>query len=302
VFLKLVAESDVLVQNFRPEVMNRLGFAYKKLRHVNPRLVMASLSGYGEIGPKSHLGGQDLLAQAHSGLIALQGYEDEQPRAAGAAIADGVGAISAAWGVMVALYERERSGLGQEVTTNLIDSLLGLIPMDWAEYLYSGQIHKSGRGTWSLMPYGPWQAQDRGFVVMFLNEAGWRELCLVVGLPEMELDPRFATNADRVAHRRELEDILFPVFATRKAEEWVAMLGAMGVRCELVNSFPDVENDPQTRVNEMIIEQVHPIYGAIRTVGQAIKLKRTPGIATHSRHLPPPLFAEHTREILEELG
>src|SRR5581483_3014057 len=197
VFLKLVARADVVVQNFRPGVMERLGYGYAALSAVNPRLIMASLSGYGETGPHAHRAGQDMLAQAYSGLIALQGYADGEPQAVGAPIADGIGALTGAWGVALALFARERTGRGQELTSNLADALLAIYPMEWADYLYSGKQGKGGRGWYTNLPYGPWRARDRDVVINMQGEIGWPEFCAVLGLPEVEHDPRFASNVQR---------------------------------------------------------------------------------------------------------
>lgn len=302
IFLKLMDQSDVVIQNFRPGVMERLGYGYADLSKRNPRLIMASFSGYGPTGPHSQRAGQDLLAQAYAGTIALQGYEDDDPVSVGTPIGDGIGAVTGAWGIALALFVRERTGVGQELTSNLADALLALSPMDWADYLHSGIQRKSGRGWYANMPYGPWRAADRDIVVMFQNDVGWPEFCAALGLPELEGDPRFATNHDRLAHRRELEGALNPVFRSRPAAEWQQLLGAMGVRCDLVNTYRDLEQDPQTAINQMIIEQTHPGYGPVRTVGQAVKLAATPGAATEPAHLPPPRFAEHTAAILEDMG
>ncbi len=302
VFLKLVERCDVVIQNFRPGVMERLGFGYPGLSAMNPRLIMASLSGYGVTGPHAQKTGQDLLTQAYAGTIALQGYENDEPVSVGTPIADGIAAVTAAWGVALALYVREKTGVGQEITSNLADALLALSPMDWADYLHSGELRKSGRGWYPNMPYGPWQARDRAIVVMFQNDVGWIEFCLGIGMPELEHDPRFTTNLDRVNNRVTLEEVLKPVFRSRDAAEWQQMLEAMGVRCDLVNDYRDLEQDPQTAINQMIVEQEHPSYGKIRTVGQALKLSKTPGAAYDPGHLPPPLYAEHTSAILSALG
>ena len=282
--------------------MERLGYGYDELSKVNPQLIMASLSGYGETGPNAQLGGQDLLAQAYAGIIALQGQRDGEPQSVGSPIGDASGAVAAAWGVAVALFARERFGVGQEITTNLADALLAMSPMDWADYLNSGELRKGGRGWYANMPYGPWRARDRDIVINMQGEFGWSNFCAVTGTGELEHDPRFATNPDRIEHREELQEILDPIFRTRDAEEWRALFEGMGLRCDPVYDYRDLEEDPQTAINQMIIEQTHPEYGRIRTVGPAVKFKKTPGAAYEPDHLPPPLFAEHTRELLTELG
>ena len=302
VFLKLVRNADVVLQNFRPGVMERLGYGYAELSKINPRLIMASLSGYGQTGPHSQRAGQDLLTQAYAGIIALQGYQDGEPVSVGTPIADGIGAVTGAWGVALALYAREKHGVGQEITSNLADALLALSPMDWADYLHSGLLRKGGRGWYANMPYGPWKARDRDIVVMFQNDVGWTEFCIAIEHPELEHDPRFAANAGRLANRQALEEVLKPIFRGRDAAEWQQLLGAMGVRCDLVYNYRDLEQDPQTAINQMIVEQTHPRYGPVRTVGQAVKLTGTPGAAYDSDHLPPPMFAEHTAAILHGLG
>ena len=210
------------------------------------------------------------MTQAFSGIIALQGHEDGPPQAVGTPIADGVGAITAAWGIMVALFVRERTGVGQGITTNLFDALLALSPMDFCDYLMSGKRYKGGRGWYPQMPYGPWQARDRTVVVNLQGDVAWPAFCRITGIQEFQDDTRFATNLDRLQHRRELEAILDPVFASRPAAEWQAAFEAEGLRCDPVNSYADIEADPQTAMNEMIVEQEHPSYGRLRTVGMAV--------------------------------
>ncbi|MCC6382311.1 MAG: CoA transferase [Dehalococcoidia bacterium] len=299
---RLAREADVVLHNMRPGVMERLGYGYAKLAELNPRIVVCSESAYGETGPHAQRAGQDLLTQAFSGIVALQGYEDGPPRAVGTPIADGVGAITAAWGIMVALFVRERTGLGQEITTNLFDALLALSPMDFCDFLMTGRTYKGGRGWYPQMPYGPWQAKDRAVVVNLQGDVAWPAFCRITGVEHCQEDPRFATNLDRLAHRRELEAILDPVFASRTAAEWQTTFEAEGLRCDPVNTYADIEADPQTTINEMIVEQEHPAYGKVRSVGVAVKLKKTPGRPGGPRSLAAPTLGEHSREILEDLG
>jgi crotonobetainyl-CoA:carnitine CoA-transferase CaiB-like acyl-CoA transferase len=299
---RLVREADVVLHNMRPGVMERLGFGYEQLSALNPRIIMCSESAYGETGPHAQRAGQDLLTQAFAGTIALQGYEDGPPRAVGTPIADGVGAITAAWGIMVALFVRERTGHGQEITTNLFDALLALSPMDFCDYLMTGNTYKGGRGWYPQMPYGPWQAKDRGVVVNLQGDVAWPKFCEITGTETIRDDPRFTTNLDRLKNRRALEEILDPVFASRTAAEWQAAFEEEGLRCDPINDYRDIENDPQTTINEMIVEQHHHSYGKLRTVGMAIKLKKTPGRPGGPRELAAPTLGEHTRVILEDLG
>lgn len=302
VVYRLVREADVVLHNMRPGVMDRLGLGYEKLSSLNPRIIMCSESAYGETGPHAHRAGQDLLAQAFAGIISLQGYEGGPPQAVGTPIADGVGAITAAFGIMVALFVRERTGVGQEITTNLFDCLLALSPMDFCDYLMTGQTHKGGRGWWPQMPYGPWQAKDRGVVVNLQGDVAWPKFCEITGMEHLKDDPRFATNVDRLKNRRALEELLDPVFASRTAAEWQAAFEEEGLRCDPIYDYRDIENEPQTAINQMIVEQHHPAYGKLRSVGMAIKLKKTPGRPGGPRELPAPTLGEHTREILEDLG
>jgi crotonobetainyl-CoA:carnitine CoA-transferase CaiB-like acyl-CoA transferase len=299
---RLVREADVVLHNMRPGVMERLGYGYEKLSELNPRLIMCSESAYGETGPHAQRAGQDLLTQAYSGIVALQGHEDGPPQAVGTPIADGVGAITAAWGIALALYARERTGIGQEITTNLFDALLALSPMDFCDYLMTGKRYKGGRGWYPQMPYGPWRAKDRAVVVNLQGDVAWAAFCRITGIEQHQQDERFRTNLERLKHRRELEAILDPVFASKPAAEWQAAFEAEGLRCDPVNDYADIEADPQTTINEMIVEQEHPSYGKLRTVGSAIKLKKTPGKPGGPRSLAAPTLGEHTRLILEDLG
>ncbi|MCC7363179.1 MAG: CoA transferase [Dehalococcoidia bacterium] len=303
VVYRLVREADVVLHNMRPGVMERIGFGYEQLSELNPRIVMCSESAYGETGPHAQRAGQDLLTQAFSGIIALQGYEGDAPRAVGTPIADGVGAITAAWGIVLALFVRERTGVGQEITTNLFDALLALSPMDFCDYLMTGNVEKGGRGWYPQMPYGPWQARDRAVVVNLQGDMAWPKFCQVMGIDDaVRDDPRFATNMARRANRKALEAVLDPAFASKDAAYWQGAFEAEGLRCDPVYDYRDVEADPQTTVNQMIVEQEHPEYGKLRTVGMAIKLKKTPGRPGGPRELAAPTLGEHTRVILEDLG
>ena len=164
--------ADEIVQNFRPGVMERLGFGWEDLAMINPGIIMVSLGGYGESGLHAERAGQDLLAQAYSGIISLQGYEGTEPQSVGSPIVDTIGAISGDWGVSVALFARAQTGQGQEVTANLVDLLLALSPVDWADYLHTGELRKGGRGWFPNMPYGPWRVKDRAVVVNLQGEMG----------------------------------------------------------------------------------------------------------------------------------
>ncbi len=299
---KLVKDADIVIQNFRPGVMDRLQLNYDRLSQINPKLIMASLSGYGEEGPLRERGGQDLLAQAHAGIIALMGDEGGPAQSVGSPIADGLGAITASWGIAVALVARERHGVGQEIHTNLVDSLLALSPLDWSEYLNTGVLHTGGRGWYPNMPYGPWNASDRAFVLNWQGEEPWPDFCALIGREDLVDDPRFRTNRDRLEHRCELQDILDPLFATKTQAEWNNIFESKGLRCDLVQNYRDLETHPHTKINKMIIEQEHSVYGKFRAVGQAIKLDKTPGAATNESHLPPPVLGEHSREILQSIG
>ncbi len=297
---KLALQSDVLLHNFRPGIMGRMGLDAKRLHEANPRLIYCSLSGYGQSGPMAEWPGQDLLIQAMSGLVAMTGWEGGPPTTVGTYAADVTGAIIAAYSIVTALCARVQYSMGQEIEVNLLDSLITLQAMDATVYLNTGEVPpKSGSGHWLLPPpYGVFHTKDQDMVVNAHSDAWWPRLCKAAEFAELEHDPRFATREARMANRDLLVTILQDVMYTRTWQEWLAYLGQYDVLCAPVYDYAELFAEPQVRHNGIVAEQQHPVAGPIKVVGIPVTLSETPGDVGPAV----PQLGEHTRAILQELG
>jgi crotonobetainyl-CoA:carnitine CoA-transferase CaiB-like acyl-CoA transferase len=298
--LRLVDRSDVLIHNFRPDVMPRLGLDAKRLRERNPRLIYCSLSGYGQSGPRADWPGQDLLVQAMSGIISVTGWEDGPPVAVGTYMADVAGALTAAYGVLTALYARAQYGIGQEVEVSLLDSMIAFQAMETTAVLNSDITpRKSGSGHWLLPPpYGVFQTKDKDLALNAHSGEWWPRLCRVPEFAHLGQDPRYATPEARLQHRGELMATIQAILRTKTRDEWLEHLGAYDVLCAPVYDYRELFADPQVAHNQMVVEQEHPVAGRIKTIGIPVKLSETPGEIGPAA----PLLGQHTEDILRELG
>lgn len=298
-FLALVATADVLVENFRPGVTARLGVDWDTLSALNPRLVYASISGFGQTGPYADRPGFDLIAQAMSGVMSVTGEEGGEPTKCGLPISDLSAGMYAAAGVLAALLARERTGRGQYLETSLFEAALGLSVWESTEYWATGRTPRALGSAHRLnAPYQAFRTGDGHIVLAALTPGQWRNLCGAVGLPELGDDPRFATNGDRMAHREELALELEAALSVDSTASWVERLLAAGVPAGPLMDYSQVFDDPHTRAREMVETVNHPVEGAIRTLGFPLKMRGTPLEVRR----PPPLLGEHTDEVLRELG
>ena len=293
--LRLVKRADVLVHNFRPGVMERLGFGADELRALNPRLIYAVGSGYGPDGPYRDKGGQDVLAQAMSGIAARRPDPNAPPEPSSTAVADFTAGMLLVQGVLLALIARERTGQGQVVYASLLDGMLAMQLQEASAWLNLKQDL-----NWGAFPLsGTFQTTD-GHVVMVgaFKPNPLREICRGLGIEDLSLDPRYATHQDQVAHREALQARFGEEFRKLSTAQAVAALESVDILVSRVNTLAQVLEDPQVAHNEMVVEMRHPAYGSVRTVGIPLKLDGTPG----SLRLPPPLLGEHTQQVLQELG
>ena len=292
---RLVAASDVLVENFRPGVMDRLGLGWDELSAGRPELVYCASSGYGQTGPYRDFPGQDLLVQALGGTMWLNGRLEDPPTAVGFGIADVAGGFHIVYGVLAALLERGRSGLGQRVDVNLLSSLLTLQGHEFSYYLNTGQepVRPGANGTaaYTGSPLGVYRTAD-GYLSVAMMPVS--RLAALIGQGELlELD-----SANVMADRDRLHGLLEERFAAATTEKWMAVLRAADVWCAPVQTFAEVERDPQVAHNHSIRTMEHPAAGAIRVVGPAVEFSATPATV----RTPPPLLGQHTVELLGELG
>jgi len=298
VLWRLLERSDVLVENFRPGTIGRLGFGYEAVHARLPRLVYCSISGFGQTGPYRERPAYDLIVQGMGGLMAITGEPDGDPMRVGVAVADICAGMFAAYGVLAALRARDRDGLGQWVDAAMLDGQVAWMTYMAANYFATGENPpRVGSAHTNLVPYQPFPTKD-GFVTVAIGSEGlWQRLCRALEAPLAE-DPRFTTNAARVEHRRELLEALFPVFRARTTAEWVACLGDAGVPAGPISRIGDVMTDPQVLHREMVVEVRHPRAGRVRVNGVPLKFSGTPGAV----RTPPPLLGEHTAAVLRELG
>lgn len=297
---RLTRRSDVLIHNFRPGVMARLGLEPERLRPLNPSLIYCSLSGYGQEGPHAERPGQDLLVQGMSGIISTTGWEGGPPVAVGTYLADVTGALTAAYGVVTALQARSRYGVGQEVEISLLDAMIALQSMDATVFLNSGAVPpRSGSGHWMIsQPYGVFPTMDKWLVLNAHSDEWWRRLRAVPEFAALADDPRFAERESRRNHGEELVALLEDILRTRTRDDWLAYLAKYDVLCAPVYNYAELFADPQVGLNAMIAKQPHPKGGSVKVVGLPVNLSATPG---EVGPLAPALGA-HTEEILASLG
>jgi crotonobetainyl-CoA:carnitine CoA-transferase CaiB-like acyl-CoA transferase len=299
VLWRLLDRADVLVENFRPGVMERLGFGYEAVQAAHPRLVYASVSGFGQDGPYRERVAYDLILQGMGGLMGTTGEEGGPPVKVGVAVTDIAAGMFAAYGIMVALHARARTGRGQRVDASMLDSQVAWMTYQAGYYFATGQNpRRLGTAHPSLVPYQAFRVKDGYVNVAVGSEAIWARFTAAIGAPHLAADPRFRTNADRVEHREALIPLLEAVFVTSTMAEWTQTLEAAGVPAGPIYQLSDLFSDPQVHHRRMVVEIDHPRAGRIKQTGVPIKLSQTPGrIAS-----PPPMLGQHTEAILRELG
>jgi formyl-CoA transferase/CoA:oxalate CoA-transferase len=296
---KLIEGADVLVENFRPGVLAKLGFDYESVAKKNPRIVYCSISGFGQTGPYRDRPGYDVIAQGESGMMDLTGYPDGPPAKLGASLADIVAGLYAMNGILLALLARHKTGKGQQVDISLLDGMVSTLTYQALIYLSTGRSPKRlGTRHPSIVPYECFQAKD-GFVnIAVTNQKQWEHFCKVIGLPELEGDTRFDTMKARLGHYDELRAIIERVISKMTRAETIALMDGVGIPAGPINSVAEILEDPHIQAREMIVELTHPEYGPFRTLGIPIKLSDTQGAAGAA----PPRFGEHNREVLSKLG
>ena len=295
---RLVANADIVVENFRPGVAERLGAGYDELSELNPRLVYGSLTGFGSHGPYAARAGLDLVVQAMTGLMSVTG-EEGRPVKNGPPVADLSAGLYLTIGILAALESRRKTGRGQLVKTSLYESALSLAVWETAELWANGETPgPMGSAHRMAAPYQALRTSDGYVVVAATNERLWRRLCDLVGLPHLADDPRFLTNADRLEHRQELAALLEDVLADRTTDEWVQELVAAGVPGGPLYDYAQTLADPHTEATGMLVETEHPAAGKIRMLGSPVHLADS----AFAVRRPPPLLGEHTAEVLAATG
>ncbi len=297
---RLIRDADVLVENFGPDVMERLGFGYEALKAENPALIYCSLSGFGRTGPYRHRRGFDLVAQAMSGIMTFTGDgPDSPPAKCGPPLSDITAGILAALGIAAAYAHRLKTGEGQWVETSLFEAALVQTYWQSAIALATGEAPRAMGSAHPLnAPYQAFQASDGWIVVGGANQKNFARTLEALGAPEIGTDPRFATNAARMANLAALEAELSARFRRQSAAHWLHLLDGAGVPCGPVNDMLQALSDPQTIAREMVVEVQHPTAGPVKAIGFPIKFSKTPGGVRKAA----PRLGEDTREILRQHG
>lgn len=296
---RLIDQADVVVENFRPDVKHRLGIDYDSLSVSNPRLVYASISGFGQTGPLAQRPGFDQIAQGMGGLMSVTGLPGQGPVRVGIPIADLCAGIFAAQGILVALLEREHSGRGQFVHTSLLESMVYMMDFQTARWTIDGEVaQQAGNFHPTSIPTGVYRARDGWMNIAVFGSKIWERFCEILGAPQWTTDPRYVDKAARSVNR----DALNAEINTRLAEHdrayWIERLNAGGVACGLINDMQAVFDEPQVQHLNMVHDVDSAHHGRQRLVGQPVTLERTPSTIARAT----PRRGEHTAEVLGELG
>ncbi|HEY7172231.1 MAG TPA: CoA transferase [Vicinamibacterales bacterium] len=299
IFLRLAREADIVIENYRPGVMHALGLGYETLAAANPRLIYASISGYGQTGPSREKGGFDLIAQGVSGIMSVTGSADGPPVKCGVPLTDLSAGLFAVVGILAAVEARHHSGVGQQVDTSLVDAGVALSVWEATEYFSGGGVPAAlGSAHRMNAPYQAIRCAD-GFVTLGgANDRIFVKICGVLGRTEWLKDPRFATNAARVRHRDELAAAIEAITVREPRAHWLSLFDAHEIPCGPINDYARVFGDPQVIAREMVVETEHPALGRLRTLGSPIKLSATPPDVRRRA----PQLGEHTTEVLREIG
>jgi crotonobetainyl-CoA:carnitine CoA-transferase CaiB-like acyl-CoA transferase len=296
--LRLLDAMDVLIENFRPGTMDRLGLGYNAVSARNPRLIYCSISGYGQNGPSRDEAAMDLIVECSSGFLSITGPEEGEPVRSGYAVCDINAGLFATIGILTALRAREQTGRGQYVDVSMLDSMISAMSSNYVSFLGSGEAPRPlGTGFQTVVPYRVFEATDRSFSIAIGSEKLWATFCNVIGRPDLALHPEYSTNALRVTNRRVLEAILESTFRERPMAEWVESMRSAGIPCSPVRSFQEVMQDPQTAARGMFPEVVVPSFGKHRVTGPPVKLSATPGRVGASA----PALGQHTHTVLSDL-
>lgn len=294
---RILARADVLVENFRPGTLTKLGFGWEAMRERYPRLVYCSVSGYGQTGPRAADPGFDLIAQGEGGLMSITGQPEGPPTKVGTSQADLIAGLLATQGILLALLARPRTGRGQLVDVALLDGQISLLSYHASAWLNAGaEPRPLGNCHPTITPYETFAARDGSVNVGVGTDAMWQKLCGVLGAPSLLADESLATNAGRIAQRGTLTPRLASILATRSVDEWIARLRSAGIPAGRVQTVPEALADPQVLARAMVEAIEHPTAGTVRMPGIPIKLGHTPG----SVRLPPPRLGQHTDSILLE--
>ena len=296
---KLLADADVVTENYRKGTLEKLGLGYDVLKALNPRLVYCAVSGYGRTGPYADKGGFDLIAQGFAGLMSITGEPGGAPVKSGTPIADINAGIFAALGIVAALFARQQTGRGQMVETSLMEAAIQQTYWQSAIYLATGvNPQPSGSAHILTAPYQAFPTADGWINVGGANQSNWERIVKAIGRPELADDPRFRTNGDRMKNLAALTPLVAERMKTRTSAEWIREFESMGIPVGPVNKISDMLADPQVAARDMVVEVEHPTVGKTKALGFPVKFSDTPVKVERAS----PLLGQHTDEILASLG
>jgi formyl-CoA transferase len=299
VFFRLAETADVIVENYRPGAMKKLGVDYEAARAVNPGIIYASISGFGQSGPWADRPGFDLIAQAASGIISVTGDPAGPPARAGVPVTDLGCSLFTVYAILAAYIGRQATGRGQHIDASLYEAGIAFSIWDISEYWGTGRVpHRLGTANRMAAPYEAVRAKDGYFVIGANNDRLWLRLCEVIARPDLAANPSYKTNADRLANRERLAADLEKTFLTQDREHWVSLLLKAGVPAGPISDYAEVFASDHARAREMKMTVAHPVEGAVPNIGFPVKLMGTP----QQVRRPPPLLGEHNDEIFVELG
>jgi crotonobetainyl-CoA:carnitine CoA-transferase CaiB-like acyl-CoA transferase len=298
--MQLCAQADIVVENYRPGAMARLGLDYESVRAHNPRVIYTSITAFGEDGPLRNQPGMDIILQAFGGMMGITGVEGGEPVKVGSPVADLGTGYAAALATMAAVVHRERTGEGQLVRLSMLNVVVSLMSNHTSGFLmYGSPVHRMGSAHPQLVPYQAFKTGDGEYLILgVLNERFWANLCLALDRSQWLNDPHYRVNEQRVQHREQLLAELRPIIGARPIAEWEAVFTEFDVPNCRVNSFESLFSNPQLEFERTVVNIEHPVWGNIKVIDQPARLAAFP----NGPHRPPPLLGEHSREILLELG
>ncbi|HET7874836.1 MAG TPA: CoA transferase [Methylomirabilota bacterium] len=297
--LRLADRADVLLENWRPGVAERLGLGYPALSARNPQLIYCSISGFGQTGPYRERGGFDRIAQGMSGLMSISGEEDGPPLPVPVPVSDIGAGMFGCIGILAALRARDATGRGQQVDTSLLETPIAWSVYEAAQYFATGEVPaRLGQGHRTNAPYGAFRTRDGWLNIGGGSPVFWPKICEILGIPELTEDPRFKEQTARVANRKVLTVLLEERLTTETTAHWLERLEAAGVPAGPIWTYDQVFADPHVRHRQMAVEVDHPKAGRTRVLGIPVKLSETPGAIRR----PAPTLGQHTDEVLSELG
>ena len=300
IFLRLVEKADVVMENFTPGTMERLGLGYPTLQERNPRLIYAATSGFGQTGPDRFRPALDVVVQGMGGIMSITGEPDGPPVRPGASLGDITGGLFTAIGVLAALQERERSGRGQMIDVSMLDCQISILENAFVRYFATGEVPKPlGTRHPAATPFQAFPTKD-GYIVLALSwgiENQWELYCATIGRHDLIDDPRFDTPALRTEHHGELEPLLIEAMRKKTTAEWLREFDAIGLPCGPLNNIPQAAEQPQVKARGMLVEVEHPVIGRLPLPDTPVKLSRTPGGIRGAS----PALGEHTDAVLRDL-